>query len=150
MFTLSKRPYRLTAFLLLLIVAGGLLWFYLRTPPLLAAQLDKPFTLQMNQRADLADADLRVTWAGVADGRCSQCTATFNAIVTLQLQVAGQPVAEQFLSTPPFITEYRDTLTVAGYQIQLLDLDPTPYYPRSVVPSWNYRLQLQVTRLAPK
>lgn len=150
MFTLSKRPYRLTVFLLLLIVAGGLLWYYLYTPPLLVAQLDKPFTLQRNQRADLADADLHITWVGVADGRCSQCTATFNAVVTLQLQVAGQPATEQFLSTPPFITENRDTLTFAGYQIQLLDLDPTPHYPHSVVPSWQYRLQLQVTRLTTK
>lgn len=148
MYTFTKRTIRVTALILFLLLVAGLLWFYLRTPPPLAVKLDEPFTLQINQTAEFADTDLHITWVGVADGRCSQCTATFNATVTLNVRGAGQPDAEQFLSTPPFITDYRDTLTLAGYQIQLLDLDPTPYSPHSVVPSWRYRLQLRVTRLA--
>ena len=128
--------------------------------PPTAAALDEPFALRAGESAQLADANLEVTFASVpADGRCPtniQCAET--APVRVVVSVAEMDGADS--SEFPFqchttqegevIATAPDTHVseqVGPFEITLLRVTPYPDALQATEPG-DYRIEVVVTRQA--
>ena len=106
--------------------------------------LDRQFTLRVNQEAVVQGTHFTITFTGVTeDSRCpdnARCIWAGNAELVFELRDSGQP------ATPATINTYLDPKLIhySQYQIQLVDLKPYPHAPVQIDPG-DYIATIVVT-----
>ena len=111
-------------------------------------QLNQPFTLALGQTARLEEADLSLTFSDLLeDSRCPSrvtCVWAGQAIITVRVQQGeGETTSFEMNSNPSL---KQDTITYAGYEIQLTQLDPYPQDPGQPIPPDDYMATLVVSK----
>lgn len=103
----------------------------------------QPTTIKIEQSVRFDDG-LVVKFANVpSDGRCSSCTASFNAQVAVQMTMPGKPPVEIILNTnPPFQVQGDPS----PYTIKLLDLKPQRRYPPDSINRADYVTTILINR----
>jgi len=95
---------------------------------MLSVQLGQPFTITVNQIAQLAEKDLSLRFQEVLeDSRCPsnvECAEAGQARILIYVTQVGQSPATLELNTNPPLKQ--DVVTYADIQIRLLDLNPYP------------------------
>jgi hypothetical protein len=113
------------------------------------ASLGQPVTLAVGQGVRLNDALVTINFAGVSeDSRCPKqvnCVWSGRAVLNFSVQVEGGPAQDVTLSTP-HSPDPTNVATVAGYRIELTDVQPTPETPDHPISPAQYRATLIVTR----
>lgn len=96
-------------------------------------ELDRPFALRVSEVATTADAALQIGFDGVpGDSRCpkgEQCVRAGEATLRLWIQRGPGPRTPIELQTAP---EDRQRQAVAGHELRLLRLDPSPVTGRGI------------------
>jgi len=111
--------------------------------PETSASLGQAFDLKIEQSAQLDDG-LRVTFVNVpTDGRCSSCTASYNAQVVLRFESPEKAVTQITLNTnPPFAVEGDPS----PYTIKLINLKPSRRYPPDSINRADYVATLLISK----
>jgi len=133
---------------LLCLVAG--LWLVgCSAPEPSSIQLGQPFTISINQPAQLSEKGLSLTFQEVLeDSRCPsnvQCAWSGQARISISVSQTGQaPAALEMNTNPPL---KQDVVTYGDFQIQLLALDPYPEDRGQYIPAKAYKATFVMTEL---
>lgn len=111
------------------------------------AQMERPFTLPIGHTAHLQESDLSITFLAVLeDSRCPaqvDCFWSGQARITLNIRQGQKEAASFELNT--LYSAKQDTISYAGYTIQLIELNPYPENPNAPIPPDAYQAVLIVT-----
>ncbi len=131
---------------LLCLVAG--LWLRgCSAPEPSSVQLGQPFTLSINQPAQLSAKGLNLTFQDVLeDSRCPsnvQCAWAGQARISISVSQTGQTPTTLEMNTNPPLNQ--DVVTYEDFQIQLLALAPYPEDIGQHIPAKSYEATFVVT-----
>lgn len=109
--------------------------------PPIGAQLEQPVSLSLGRMAHFDEADLTLVFQSVLeDSRCPrqvECFWSGQVRIMIQAQQGGTEAALFELSTNPPLKQ--DTISYAGYDIHLLQIDPYPEAPDQPIPPEAYQ-----------
>lgn len=109
--------------------------------PPLEAQLGSSFTLPMGGTAHVAAADLTLVFQSILeDSRCPrqvECFWAGQVRIMIEVQQGGTGATSLELNTNP--PSKQDTVSYAGYDIHLSQIDPYPEAPDELIPPEAYR-----------
>lgn len=113
----------------------------------LSVQLDQPFTLTIDQLAQLTDKELNLTFQEVLeDSRCPsnvECAEAGQARISINVTQMGQTPATLEMNTNPPLKQ--DVVTYENFQIRLLALNPYPEDIDQPIPTEAYEAILVIT-----
>ena len=116
---------------------------------LLSIELDQPFTISTGQRAQLAEAEINLTFPEVLeDSRCPsnvQCAEAGQARILLNVSQRDQTPASLEMNTNPPLK--LDVITYENFQIRLLELTPYPEDIEQQIAAEAYEAKLEITLL---
>jgi tetratricopeptide (TPR) repeat protein len=114
--------------------------------PAIEAQLGQPFSLPLGGTATLEEANLTLVFQSVLeDSRCPrqiECFWAGQVRIMIEAQQEGTAAVTFELNNNPPLKQ--DTITYAGYEIQLLQIDPYPEAPGQPIPPEAYQATLVV------
>jgi hypothetical protein len=115
------------------------------------AVLGQPVTMAIGQSVMLNDALVTITFIGMSeDSRCPtqvNCVWSGRAVANFRVQANGEPAQNIVLSTI-HSPEKTNVASVAGYRIEMTDVQPTPETPDNPISPDRYRVMLVVERMA--
>jgi hypothetical protein len=115
--------------------------------PPLEVQPDRPFVLPIGHTARLQESNLILTFlAMLEDSRCPSqvdCVWSGQARITIRVQQGELEPTSFELNT--LYSAKQDTVTYAGYTIQLTQLDPYPDDPNVSIPPEAYQATFVIT-----
>lgn len=113
----------------------------------LSVQLDQPFTITIDQLAQLTEKELNLTFQEVLeDSRCPsnvECAEAGQARILINVTQMGQTPATFELNTNPPLK--LDVVTYEDFQIRLLELNPYPEDIDQHIPAEAYEATLVIT-----
>ena len=119
------------------------------TPEPILIQLNQPFTIAINQPAQLSEKGLSLTFEKVLeDSRCPsnvQCAWSGQARISIGVSQTGQTPATLEMNTNPPLKQ--DVVTYENFQIQLRALDPYPEDIGQHIPTKAYKATFVMTEL---
>ena len=113
----------------------------------LSVQLDQPFTITIDQLAQLTEKELTLTFRDVLeDSRCPsnvECAEAGQARILISVtQMGHTPVTLEMNTNPPL---KQDVVTHEDFQIRLLELNPYPEEIDQHIPVEAYEATLVIT-----
>ncbi len=115
----------------------------------LSIQFNQPFTISIDQPAQLSEKGLTLTFQDVLeDSRCPsnvQCAEAGQARISISASRIGQTPATLEMNTNPPLKQ--DAVTYGDFQIQLLALDPYPKDIGQHISAKSYEATFIVTEL---
>jgi tetratricopeptide (TPR) repeat protein len=109
--------------------------------PPIEAQLEQPVSLPLGRMAHFDEADLILVFQSVLeDSRCPrqvECFWSGQVRIMIQVQQKGTEATPFELNTNPPLKQ--DTISYAGYDVQLLQIDPYPEAPDQPIPPEAYQ-----------
>jgi hypothetical protein len=113
----------------------------------LSVQLDQPFTITIDQLAQLTEKELNLTFLEVLeDSRCPsnvECAEAGQARISINVTQIGQTPATLEMNTNPPLKQ--DVVTYENFQIRLLALNPYPEDIDQHIPMETYEAILVIT-----
>lgn len=118
-------------------------------PEQISVQLNEPFTLSVDQTAELAELGFRLTFHDVLEeSRCPskvQCAHAGQARISIRVSQSGQDSTTLEMNTNPPLRQ--DIVNYASWQIQLVALAPYPEDIDQGIPVHAYEATFIMTEL---
>lgn len=115
----------------------------------LPVQVDQPFSISIDQTAQLEESELNIIFKEVLeDSRCPsnvECAEAGQARILIAVYQTGQPAAALEMNSNPPLKQ--DVVTYGEFQIRLLTLDPYPEDIDQKIPMETYQATFIVTDL---